>query len=137
MSKKLFIVLIAIIFSIAAFILSNILWVAPDDAIRPTTDLIPFFIIYSAIDSIAFGIGIAFLFFGYPSKSRSSLNILAYLSLSWLLVSWWPHDNFHRVLEHDNFLGLLYLEYGFHFTLIIASIIVLFYFIKNKDQELY
>lgn len=133
MSKKLLIGIVILICSIAAFLLSNILWIAPEDSLQPSIELIPFFIIYSTIDSIAFGIGMAFLIFGFPSRKNSSLSVFTYLSVAWLLVSWWPHDNFHRTLEHNNFVGLLYLEYGFHFTLIIASTIVLMFFLKNKE----
>jgi hypothetical protein len=46
-----------------------------------------------------------------------------YLSVGWFLVSWWPHDNLHL---HNGFdlQGLLYIEYGFHVTLIFAAFVL-------------
>lgn len=55
---------------------------------------------------------------------------LAYLSLSWLLISWWPHDNLH-LHNGMNLQGLLYIEYGFHLTLIIASLILARAFVQT------
>ena len=48
----------------------------------------------------------------------------------WLLVSWWPHDNSHI---HNGFdpAGLLIIDLTFHLTIILASLILTFYFIKS------
>ncbi len=129
--------LITITIGIPAFILGPILWTQSPD-IKPTSAQLPFFIFLSVIESAIFGLGIAFIFFGWPlvkkiSKSRN-LSIAAFVSLSWLLVSWWPHDNFH-IHNGMNAQGLLYIDYTFHVTIIIASLILTYYFIyslKNK-----
>jgi hypothetical protein len=36
------------------------------------------------------------------------------------MVSWWPHDNLH-ISNGNDLRGLLFIEYGFHFTLMIAA----------------
>ncbi len=46
-----------------------------------------------------------------------------YLSIGWLLISWWPHGHQHQH-NGDDMQGLLYKEYGFHATLMLAGLIV-------------
>ncbi|HEV8224498.1 MAG TPA: hypothetical protein VGP74_04510, partial [Rubrobacteraceae bacterium] len=41
----------------------------------------------------------------------------------WFLVSWWPHDNLH-IHNGEDLQGLLYIEYGFHVTLMLAGIVL-------------
>ena len=41
------------------------------------------------------------------------------------MVSWWPHDNLH-IHNGNDLQGLLYIEYGFHVTLIIAASVLAF-----------
>ena len=62
-----------------------------------------------------------------PQESKNK-TVPTYYALSWLLISWWPHDNFH-IHNGMNAQGLLYIEYGFHLTLLIASLILANYFI--------
>ena len=131
------VLLITIIIGIPAFILGPKLW-TPSPDIKPTSAQLPFFIFLSAIEAALFGLGISFIFFGWPlvkkiSKSKN-LSVAAFVSLSWLLVSWWPHDNSH-IHNGMNAQGLLYIDYVFHVTIIIASLILTYYFvysIKNK-----
>jgi len=82
----------------------------------------------SVFETLAFGLGITFLLFGFPALLRlargSRLRAWAmYLSVGWFLVSWWPHDNLHLHNGLD-LQQLLYIEYGFHVTLIIAAIVL-------------
>ena len=70
------------------------------------------------VTCLTFGLGVAFLLFGLPVVLRVSADWklrawLAYLSIGWLLVSWWPHGHLHQHNGHD-VQGLLYIEYGFH-----------------------
>ena len=46
-----------------------------------------------------------------------------YLSVGWFLVSWWPHYNLHLHTGLD-LQSLLYIEYGFHVTLIFAAFVL-------------
>jgi hypothetical protein len=52
-----------------------------------------------------------------------------YLCIGWLMVSWWPHDNLH-IHNGDNLQGLLYIEYGFHMTLMISAIVLAYCFLS-------
>jgi hypothetical protein len=46
-----------------------------------------------------------------------------YLAIGWFLVSWWPHDNMH-IHNGNDLQGLLYIEYGFHVTLMAGGLIL-------------
>ena len=130
------VLLITLILGIPAFILGPILW-SPSPDIKPTPAQLPFFIFLSVIEAAVFGLGIAFIFFGWPlvnkvSKSKG-LSAAAFVSLSWLLVSWWPHDNSH-IHNGMNAQGLLYIDYTFHVTIIAASLILAYYFINVLNE---
>ena len=101
----------------------------------PNAALVPYFIFLSALESLAFGLGVALAILGGSNlRNRAGidkLTVAAFIALVWLLVSWWPHDNMHRVNWIDNFEGLLRIEYTFHFTLIISGFILALYFWKK------
>jgi hypothetical protein len=96
-----------------------------------------FLMLLAAIQSLAFGLGMAFLLFGWPSiravTHTSGMGWALYLAVSWSLISWWPHTNLHQVLGAGNMNSLLAIEYGFHVTLIFGGIIVA-YFLLTKLQ---
>ena len=115
---------VTIVLAVPAFILGPILW-PPSNEIVPTATQLPFFIALSAIEALIFGLGVGFLIFEWRPTSAS------FWAISWLLVSWWPHDNLHihNALEP---IGLLKIEYGFHVTLIIASLIIAYEWAVKK-----
>jgi len=59
-----------------------------------------------------------------------------YLSIGWLMVSWWPHLNLHRHNEGGNLQGLLYIDYGFHVPLMIAALILAYSFISIARSQI-
>ena len=58
----------------------------------------------------------------------------AYLAIGWLLVSWWPHDNMH-IHNGNDLQGLLYIEYGFHVTLMIAGLVLAYSLLTKLRPE--
>jgi hypothetical protein len=77
--------------------------------------------------------------FGLPAVRRvfpnSSLMAWAlYLSIGWLLASWWPHGHLHQVVG-ENLQGLLYIEYGFHVTLIIGAVVLAYCFLSLSREQ--
>ena len=110
------------------------IWPPSPDA-HPTAAQMPFFIFLAGLESLVFGLGIVFILEGWPllqrvSGSGKTLTSAAYVAISWLLVSWWPHDNMH-IHNGMNTAGLLVIEYTFHFTLIIAGLTIAFWFISQ------
>jgi hypothetical protein len=134
---------VTVMLAIVTFILGRIIWPDPMGMMGPAPELIPGFMFISAWESIAFGIGASFFIFGLPYVKKTMPEnkkgaMAALISLTWLLVSWWPHDNMHRVNGMENFTGLLRIEFMFHFTLIIASYFVMSYFwriIQRRSQN--
>ena len=73
----------------------------------------PFFPFLSLTDTVLLGLGATFLVFGLPVLRMVSLDPRAmYLSIGYLMVSWWPHLN---VLASNGLDGqrLLYIDYLF------------------------
>jgi len=135
MSKTKAIILV-IVLAVVTFMLSPMLWPSPADAMMPTSGQLPWLMFISAIESVSFGIGVWFLIEGKKLLSAQSLVpkklvTWTYVSIIWTLVSWWPHDNFHRANGGMNIQGLIYIEYAFHLTLIISAIIIAKFFIKS------
>ncbi len=88
---------------------------------------------------MAFGLGVSFLLFGLPTVRRVSPNSkltawAMYLSIGWLLVSWWPHSHLHQVVG-ENLQGLLYIEYGFHVTVIIGAAVLAYGFLTLLREQ--
>jgi hypothetical protein len=123
--------LVAIPLAILTFFLSLVIWPNPAGVAGPSSDLVPYFMFVSFLECLAFGVGIAFLLFGWPLLSqfgqRNRLTVATFLAVTWSLISWWPHDNMHRVNGGDNFSGLIRIELLFHVTLIISSFIIVTY----------
>jgi hypothetical protein len=107
----------------------------------PTGAQVPLFILLNVSESIAFGLGISFLIFGYglvqtATAASRPLRLAAYCSIGWLLANWWPHDSLH-VANGMNVPGLLRIEYGFHITLMIAgAVLARFFYVVLADRGL-
>ena len=122
------VLIITVVVAIPAFLLGPIIWPPADMGVGPTAGQLPFFLFLAAFEAITFGLGVSFLLFGMPIVRRvaagSKLRAWAmYLSIGWLMVSWWPHDNLHMFNGMD-LQGLLYIEYGFHLTLMVAGLVL-------------
>lgn len=116
---------LTVVCAVAAFLLSPVIWPTPAGMPMPDSTQTIFLIGVSAIEAIGFGIGIAFLVSLWKyMRGRDTWDWLTYISAAWLLISWWPHDNFHRVTAMGDYWQLIRLEWGFHFTLIVAGVIV-------------
>jgi hypothetical protein len=116
---------IGIVAGLLAFFLGPVIW-EDTGAYQVTSGQMTLFIILAATTAITFGVGAAFLFTSWPAFKKlqnKTLALWVYISIAWLLVSWWPHENLHRVIGEEIH-GLLGIEYGFHVTSYIAGIIV-------------
>lgn len=110
---------------------------------QPNSTQLIFFIGVSFFEALGFAAGICFLLFSWPllkktSKKRKNLATLAYISIAWSLLSWWPHDRLHAHIG-ENLDALIWIEYSFHVSLIFAAIITGYFFYsvlldKNRDD---
>lgn len=132
MNPKGKVALVTIPVAIAAFLLAShgplgrVLWPAPVElAASPTGMQLTLFILLDALDALAFGLGLAFILFAWPTVKQvagpsTGRAVVMYVSTAWFLSNWWVHDNFHMVMGLRPG-GLLGIEYGFHVTLEIAG----------------
>jgi hypothetical protein len=136
--------IVTVLVAIPAIPLGQMLWPVPvaesgdmNMAMPAATYQIVLFIVFSIIEALGLGLGVAFLIFGLPLARRLAGNSgwlawAVYLSIAWSLVSWWPHDGFHRSgISVD---GLLALEYGFHVTLMAGSAVLVYAFIRTATR---
>ena len=115
------------LFAVPAMALGKVIWPPAPGGPEPSAGQFPFFILLAVFEALTFGLGISFLLFGFAPLQRAvgaTWRAWAiYLSVGWFLVSWWPHDNLH-IHNGEDLQGLLYIEYGFHVTLMLAGIVL-------------
>ncbi|PZR97822.1 MAG: hypothetical protein DLM69_09325 [Candidatus Chloroheliales bacterium] len=107
-------------------------WGPTSSMVQPNGLQTTLFILLSAVQALAFGLGIAFLIFGYSAvralnPQRPVLALAAHLAVAWQLINWWPHSNLHATTGMDDLNRLLAIEYGFHITLIISGLIIAYF----------
>lgn len=123
--------LITTVCAIVAFVFSadaplgKPIWPAKPMHVPPSGGQILGFVAFGLVSSVVFGLGVSFLVDGYSLVRRITASrrdaILAYLSIGWILVSWFPHDNLHMAVG-DQAGGILALLWGFHATLMAAGL---------------
>jgi hypothetical protein len=132
------VLIVSLLVTVPAFLLGHVIW--HPMGMAPSPGQLPFFMVVSFFEALALGLGVSFLIFGLPLVRRVSAESklrtwLMYLGIGWALVSWWPHGNLH-MSNGDNMQRLLYIEYGFHVTLIISAAIVAYCFLSLlRDRE--
>jgi len=114
--------------AVVAFLLSPILFPPADTGVAPTSAQIPFFIFLGVGDALLLGLGISFLIFGYPLLRKVSPDSKArawamYLSIGYLMVSWYPHLGMHASNGLDMG-GLLMIDLIFHLPLEVAGAVL-------------
>lgn len=133
MTTRTKVILTTLIIGIAAFFLGNMLWPPSQGGPTPTSGQLPFFMALSALEALLFGLGIAFLIFGWPLAKTYAGRYggsvyFVFAVLVWSIVSWWPHDHLHAAIG-DDLQKLLYIEYLFHLTLMIGAVILAWAFV--------
>lgn len=128
------VLLVTLAFGLPTIPLGQMIWPNAPSEIAPTSQQVFHFIVLSGFEALAFGLGVSLLLFGQdylknlPVKIKSSALII-WAILSWMLVSWWPHDRMHAHNGED-LNGLILIEYTFHVGLIILTAILAYQFFK-------
>jgi hypothetical protein len=127
--------LITVAAGVPAFLLTPVLFPVNPNVAAPPDSLLPSFIILAIIESLFFGIGIAFLALGLPMMRRvASVSGVpawpAFVAIGYLTASWWPHLGMHRVagMDYDK---LILVDYGFHLPYILAAGAVAHFFFRT------
>lgn len=106
---------------------------SPDIPVESATTLqLGLFMVLNIVEALTFGLGISFLVFGYPMvrailPASPGLTRAAYLSAAWVMINWWMHDSLHTHVGMA-LSRLLAMEYAFHLTLMIAGLILGYFF---------
>ena len=124
---RMLVVAIILVVGLAAFFLGRIIWPDTPSSIIPPPNLIPFFLVPSLLEALAFGGGVAFLLLARPTsapEARSQpLTAAAYVSTGWLLLAPWLHGNLHRHLGFD-LTSIARIEWAIHLTMLLAAVVV-------------
>lgn len=129
MKLKTKIIIVTLIVGVPALLLGRVIWPDAPEIPTPTSVQFLFFALLQIIESLIFGLGIACAIFGWREiqsieNQRVRKSVWwAYGALIWLMINWWPHDNMHR-WNGENLQGLLYIDYGFHVTIIFATLVI-------------
>ncbi len=117
-----------------AFLSSHSIWPPHPTVPQPTEAQLPFLIGIAVAEALALGAGVVFLLSGWRHVERLTalapwVRWASFLSVGWLLVSWWPHDNLH--IHHAlNLWPLIAIEYGFHISLMACGAILAYAFFR-------
>jgi hypothetical protein len=135
------VLIVTLIAAFTAMVVGPIIWPTSDPPLfpEPSPAQLPFFVILQVVTCLTFGLGISFLVFGWPVVRMVSggwkLRAWSmYLSVGWLLISWWPHGHLHQHNGHD-LQGLLYIEYGFHILPMLAGLILAYGFLSLMRER--
>ena len=132
------IVVVTLVSAFVTMALGQKIWTIPPGAAAPPAGLVPFFVILELVGDVLFGLGVSFLIFGYGLLVRArqplTLAYATYVSIAWLMLSWWPHGNLHRVTPAGAWVNLIYIDYGFHLSLMVATAIVALFFIRTLTR---
>ncbi len=98
-------------------------------AVTLNDPLFPYFLQLGILEAIALGVAVTLLVSTYPAKAIRPLTLgetrRGFLALVWSLGSWWVHDSLHLHFGAAH-LPLLFVEYGFHATVIVAVLYLIF-----------
>lgn len=126
---------LGLVLGVAAMILTGLLWPGSTDLTGvPGPWAFLFFVLYLC-ECAAFAAGVMFLFGGrqrMASRGRGrALTTAAHLSVSYLLIAWWPQDNFYRLASKQDWPRQAALVYAFNVPLMIAALIVAGYVLRG------
>jgi len=125
---KMKVALVTAAVAVPAFFLGPVIFPPADLGVEPTATQLALFILLGVGDAILLGLGVSFLVFGFPMLRQVSPDSKArawamYLSIGYLMVSWWPHLNMHASNGIDVG-GLLRIDLLFHFPLEVAGVVL-------------
>lgn len=132
MNKLLFGV-ITIAVAVPAFFLARVFWPFP---LAVSGDSLAFFTLATAGESVLLGFGAAFALLVLVRRRSVAarwniIDWVTFLSIGWILISGYPHDNIHIASGADVH-NLIFVEIVFHGTLAVAAVVVAIAFMVNQ-----
>lgn len=128
---------IVIALAAATAVFAVALLTTPAGADVPPADVFPLFALLLMLESLAFGVGVA-----YVVRARRTLvgpGIAALQrsvawSVAYLLLAPWPHDYLHRITHINgvfNWPALAGIEYVFHFGIVPIGLVVAAFMLRT------
>lgn len=134
MTRRWWMLIVTILIGLTAFVLGPHIWPMAPGVPMPPANLLPGYIMLSAIEALAFGFAVAFALFGWPAirglrLGAAWLNKWLFVTLCWFMGNWWMHDSLHM---HNgmNMHHLLFIEVGFHITMLICGVTMALSFVR-------
>lgn len=129
---------ITALFSFLSWVLTDALWPYSTDLSLVPQPWAALFTGLYVCESLAFGLGMGFLFCARPLVARHgrspALTSAAHLAVAWLLIAWWPQDNYYRLAAKTDWARQAALVFVFNVTLMIAGA-VLVAFVAAKPRK--
>ncbi|WP_328967286.1 AMP-binding protein [Streptomyces sp. NBC_00239] len=130
----------SVVLAVIALLFTGVFWPGSTDLTGvPAPWSLLFRGLYLA-ECLAFGAGVLFLVTGRRWMRRagrpSRLTAAAHLAVVWLLVSWWPQDNFYRLAAKNDWPRQAALVYVFNIPLMVAAAVVALYVTRKPDDPL-
>ncbi|MDH6125817.1 amino acid adenylation domain-containing protein [Kitasatospora sp. GP82] len=123
-------VVLTLLFAVLAFATTDVFWPGSTDVTAVPSPWAALFQVLYVCEWLGFGAGMAFLFLGQAVLERqrparpARLTGLTVAAIAWLLIAWWPQDNWYRTSSPTDWPRQAALVYGFNVTLIIAALVV-------------
>jgi hypothetical protein len=132
------VLLVTVIVGVAAYLLAGTIWPPAPGARLPSAAEMPWYTLWQAIVSLAFGLAISFLIFGFPLVQQAVqrprwLVWLSFLSIVWLLGMWWIRDNW-LLYSANNPPMVLFITIGFQLDVLFAGAILAYGFSRVVQE---
>jgi len=132
---------ILLAFVVAGAALALALFGLPPGAFQPPDSALPFFAPLVVLESIAFGVGVA-----YAARSRNvlfrrgrpALERAVAACVAYLLLAPWPHDRLHQFANFNgvyNWPFLAGIEYVFHLGIVPVGLLVAAYLRRMRTPR--
>ncbi|MFJ2649932.1 AMP-binding protein [Streptomyces sp. NPDC087420] len=119
-----------------SFALTDVFWPGATDRTGIPGPWSGLFGLLYVIEGVAFGVGAGFLLAGRRGMVRrggpGALTTLAHLAVVWLLVAWWPQDNFYRLAAKRDWERQAALVYAFNVPLMLAAAVVALWAVRRS-----
>ena len=125
--------------AVVTFLMTDVFWPGSTDLSLVPQPWAGLFTGLYVAECLSFGLGISFLVLGRGLLTRLGrapwLTTLAHLSAVWLMVAWWPQDNFYRLAAKTDWSRQAALVYGFNITLMIAAAVLVAFATRERRAD--
>ncbi|MEV8533582.1 AMP-binding protein [Streptomyces sp. NPDC051211] len=128
-----------VLLAVLAFFLTDAIWPGSTELAGVPGPWAALFFVLHLFECLAFAAGVVFLFAGRDRMLRTgrprALATAAHLAVVYLLVAWWPQDNFYRLAAKTDWPRQAALVYTFNIPLMLAAAIVALYLTRKPADR--